>query len=366
MTKHYLEFERDVKVLEEELEKLKDPFNKEGISEVNTEKISSIQDEISEKLKITYASLNEWQKTQVARHEERPKAKYFIENLFTDFINLSGDRRFSEDEAVMVGFAKFENRSVLVIGQEKGEDLDSRLKRNFGMMRPEGYRKCIRLMKLADKFNIPVISLIDTPGAYPGIGAEQRGQAEAIASSIECCMSLKVPIISIIIGEGGSGGAIALASANKVLMLENAIYSVISPEGCASILWRDPNKSLEAAKAMKLTANELLKMKIIDEMIIEPAGGAHRNKEETIEITKKSLKECFEKLENLSREEILQHRKNKFLSIGKQKTLNVFSKDAIWTRDGKFANKAKEIFVKFKKEIFIILVLMLVVVLFLV
>ena len=202
---------------------------------------------------------------------------------------MSGDRRFSEDEAVMVGFAKFEKKSVLVIGQEKGEDLDTRLKRNFGMMRPEGYRKCIRLMKLADKFNIPVISFIDTPGAYPGIGAEQRGQAEAIASSIECCMSLKVPIISIIIGEGGSGGAIALASANKVLMLENAIYSVISPEGCASILWRDPNKSLEAAKAMKLTANELLKIKIIDEIISEPTGGAHRNKEVAIEITKKSL-----------------------------------------------------------------------------
>ena len=167
-----------------------------------------------------------------------------IENLFTNFINLSGDRRFAEDEAVLAGFALFEGRSVLVIGQEKGDDLDSRLKRNFGMMRPEGYRKCIRLMKLANKFNIPVISFIDTPGAYPGIGAEQRGQAEAIASSIECCMSLKVPIISIIIGEGGSGGAIALASANKVLMLENAIYSVISPEGCASILWRDPSKSL--------------------------------------------------------------------------------------------------------------------------
>jgi len=249
--KNYLEFERDVKVLEEELEKLKDPFNKEGISEVDTKKILEIQSEIDVKLKTSYANLNEWQKTQVARHEERPKAKFFIENLFTNFINLSGDRRFAEDEAVLAGFALFDGRSVLVIGQEKGDDLDSRLKRNFGMMRPEGYRKCIRLMKLANKFNIPVISFIDTPGAYPGIGAEQRGQAEAIASSIECCMSLKVPIISIIIGEGGSGGAIALASANKVLMLENAIYSVISPEGCASILWRDPSKSLEAAKAMK-------------------------------------------------------------------------------------------------------------------
>ena len=244
--KNYLDFEKEIKNLDSEIDKLKDPFNKGGISSVDTEKISQIQKEIDEKLKLSYANLNEWQKTQVARHEDRPKSKFFIENLFKNFINLSGDRKFAEDEAVLVGFAEFEGRSVLVIGQEKGEDLNSRLRRNFGMMRPEGYRKCIRLMKLADKFNIPIISFIDTPGAYPGIGAEQRGQAEAIASSIECCMSLKVPIISIIIGEGGSGGAIALASANKVLMLENAIYSVISPEGCASILWRDPSKSLEA------------------------------------------------------------------------------------------------------------------------
>ena len=276
--KSYLEFERDIKVLEEELEKLKDPFNKEGLSEVDTNKISQIQNEINDKLKASYANLNAWQKTQIARHEERPKAKFFIENLFTNFISLSGDRHFSEDEAVLAGFAKFEGRSVLVLGQEKGEDLDSRLKRNFGMMKPEGYRKCIRLMKLANKFNIPVISFIDTPGAYPGVGAEQRGQAEAIASSIECCMALEVPIISIIIGEGGSGGAIALASANKVIMFENAIYSVISPEGCASILWRDPSKSLEAAKAMKLTSDELLKMQVIDEIIEEPIGGAHLSK----------------------------------------------------------------------------------------
>jgi acetyl-CoA carboxylase carboxyl transferase subunit alpha len=287
--KSYLEFERNIKALEEELEKLKDPFNKEGLSKVDTDKIAQIQNEIDDKLKASYANLNAWQKTLVARHEERPKAKFFIENLFTNFINLSGDRYFSEDEALLAGFAKFEGRSVLVLGQEKGEDLDSRLKRNFGMMRPEGYRKSIRLMKLANKFNIPVISFIDTPGAYPGIGAEQRGQAEAIASSIECCMSLRVLIISIVIGEGGSGGAIALASANKVLMLENAIYSVISPEGCASILWRDPSKSLEAAKAMKLTANDLLKMKIIDEIIKEPIGGAHRNKESLIFSTKEVL-----------------------------------------------------------------------------
>jgi len=325
--KNYLEFERDIKVLEEELEKLKDPFNKEGISKVDTNKIAEIQSEIDSKLKSSYANLNEWQKTQVARHEERPKAKFLIENLFTDFINLSGDRRFAEDESVLAGFAKFENRSVLVIGQEKGTDLDSRLRRNFGMMKPEGYRKCIRLMKLADKFNIPIISFIDTPGAYPGIGAEQRGQAEAIASSIECCMSLKVPIVSIIIGEGGSGGAIALASANKVLMFENAIYSVISPEGCASILWRDPSKSLEAAKAMKLTAKDLLRIGIIDEVISEPLGGAHRNKEQILISTKETLNKYLEEFSKLNKEQIFQQRKDKFLEIGKQKSFTQFLAD---------------------------------------
>ena len=324
--KNYLDFEHEVKVLEEELDKLKDPFNSEGISKVNTERISQIQKEIDEKLKTSYVNLNEWQKTQVARHEARPKANFFIQKLFTNFINLSGDRKFGEDESVIVGFAQFEDKSVLVIGQEKGEDLDTRLKRNFGMMRPEGYRKCIRLMKLADRFNIPVISFIDTPGAYPGIGAEQRGQAEAIASSIECCMSLKVPIISIIIGEGGSGGAIALASANRVLMLENAIYSVISPEGCASILWRDQSKSLEAAKAMKLTASDLLRIGIIDEVIEEPLGGAHRNKEKIISSTKLSLRKYLEEFENHDKEKILEQRKNKFLEIGKQKSFTEFLK----------------------------------------
>ncbi|SVD73564.1 uncharacterized protein METZ01_LOCUS426418, partial [marine metagenome] len=251
----------------------------------------------------------------------------FIEKLFTNFINLSGDRTFAEDESVLAGFAMFEGKSVLVIGQEKGDDLDTRLKRNFGMMRPEGYRKCIRLMNLANKFNIPVISFIDTPGAYPGIGAEQRGQAEAIARSIECCMSLRVPIISIIIGEGGSGGAIALASANKVLMLENAIYSVISPEGCASILWRDSSKSLEAAKAMKLTANELLNIGIIDKVIDEAVGGAHRNKEQIIFNIKKELKKSLEEFENYTGEEVFMLREKKFLDIGKEKSFTLISKD---------------------------------------
>ena len=245
--KSYLNFENDIKELETELEKLKDPYNQEGLSEVDTNKISTIQSEIDSKLNEIYSNLDSWQVALVARHEDRPKSKFFIENLFDDFIPLSGDRFYGEDKSVLTGFAKFNGNSVLVIGQEKGEDLDSRIERNFGMMRPEGYRKTTRLMKLADKFNIPIIIFIDTSGAYPGVGAEERGQAEAIAKSIECCMELKVPTISIIIGEGGSGGAIALASSNKVLMLENAIYSVISPEGCATILWRDPKKTLEAA-----------------------------------------------------------------------------------------------------------------------
>ena len=212
--KNYLNFESDIKNLEDELDKLKDPYNQSGLSEVDTQKISQIQNELDEKLKMVYANLDPWQTTMVARHEDRPKSKFFIDNLFQDFIPLSGDRFYGEDLSVLCGFAKFNGLSVLVIGQEKGEDLDSRIKRNFGMMRPEGYRKTIRLMQLADKFNIPIISFIDTPGAYPGVGAEERGQAEAIAKSIECCMKLKVPTIAIVIGEGGSGGAIALASSN--------------------------------------------------------------------------------------------------------------------------------------------------------
>ncbi len=315
--KNYLNFENEVKELESQLEALKDPYNKEGISEVNTSEIASFENKINIKLKKIYSDLNPWQTTQVARHEDRPKAKYFIDNLFEDFISLSGDRFYGEDNSVIAGFAKFDNKSVLVLGQEKGENLEERLNRNFGMMRPEGYRKSIRLMELADKFNIPIISLIDTPGAYPGVGAEERGQAEAIARSIESCMKLKVPNISIIIGEGGSGGAIALASASKVLMLENAIYSVISPEGCATILWRDPKKTLEAATAMKLTSKELYDLNIIDEIIDEPTGGAHRDKETTLENIRISINNNLNYFEKMSEEEIILQRKNKFLQIGR-------------------------------------------------
>ena len=317
--KNYLNFENDIKDLELELDKLKDPYNKEGLSEVDTKKISEIQSEIDGKLSEVYSNLDPWQKTQVARHEDRPKSKFFIENLFEEFIPLAGDRFYGEDKSVLTGFAKFNQTSVLVIGQEKGEDLNTRIERNFGMMRPEGYRKTIRLMKLADKFNIPIVLFIDTPGAYPGVGAEERGQAEAIAKSIECCMELKVPTISIIIGEGGSGGAIALASSNKVLMFENAIYSVISPEGCASILWRDPKKTLEAAKAMKLSSKDLLELGVIDEIISEPIGGAHRDRDLCLNNVRESIQKNLDEMESMSRDEIFYHRKNKFLSIGRSK-----------------------------------------------
>ena len=317
--KNYLNFETDIKNLEIELDKLKDPYNQEGLTEVDTDKISKIQSELNNKLGEIYSNLDPWQKALVARHEDRPKSKFFIENLFEDFIPLSGDRFYGEDKSVIAGFAKFSERSVLVIGQEKGDDLDSRIQRNFGMMRPEGYRKTNRLMRLADKFNIPIVSFIDTPGAYPGVGAEERGQAEAIARSIECCMELKVPTISIIIGEGGSGGAIALASSNKVLMLENAIYSVISPEGCATILWRDPKKTLEAATAMKLSSKDLLDLSIIDEIIEEPTGGAHRDRDLILNSVKLSIQKNLNEFDFMSRDEILLHRKNKFLSIGRNK-----------------------------------------------
>ena len=317
--KNYLEFEKEIKALEEEMESPKSPFGSEGIAEVDTNKIKVTQEEINEKLKQTYSNLNSWQKTLVARHEDRPRANFYIKKIFNQFTLLSGDRYFGDDKSVIAGFGLLNNKSVLVIGQEKGDDLNSRIERNFGMMRPEGYRKCIRLMKLADRFQIPVICFVDTPGAYPGIGAEQRGQASAIANSIESSMSLTVPNISVIIGEGGSGGAIALASSNKVIMLENSIYSVISPEGCASILWRDPSKSLQAAEAMKMTAKDLLSLGVIDEIIPEPVGGAHRNPDLIAEEIKNAIIKNLKTFENLSKEEIYDHRKSRFLKIGRDR-----------------------------------------------
>jgi len=343
--KNYLEFEKEIKLLETDLESLKSPFGSEGISEIDTQKIRKTEEEINSKLKLTYENLNSWQKTLVARHEDRPKANFYIKTIFSSFTALSGDRLFSDDQSVITGFGLIDNKSVLVIGQEKGEDLTSRIDRNFGMMKPEGYRKCIRLMQLANRFQIPIVSFIDTPGAYPGIGAEQRGQASAIATSIECGMSLNVPNISIIIGEGGSGGAIALASSNKVIMLENSIYSVISPEGCASILWRDPSKSLQAADAMKLTAKDLLEQGIIDEIIKEPLGGAHRDADTIALDVKNSIIKNLKYYENLSKEEVYEDRKDKFLKIGRDKG---FSKSTNLS-DSSFGHK-DSFFSKTKRE----------------
>ena len=344
--KNYLNFEADIKTLESQLDRLKDPYNQGGLSEVDTNKISKTQEELDKKLKKIYASLDPWQTTMVARHEDRPKSKFFIDNLFENFISLAGDRYYGEDKSVITGFANFSGQSVLVIGQEKGENLESRIERNFGMMRPEGYRKTIRLMKLADKFNIPIICFIDTPGAYPGVGAEERGQAEAIAKSIECCMKLKVPTLAIVIGEGGSGGAIALASSSKVIMLENAIYSVISPEGCATILWRDPKKMLDAAKAMKLSAKDLLELKIIDEIIPEPLGGAHRDRNVILSSVRESISKNLNIFQEMSAGEILEQRKNKFLKIGRSKGFisnpeNLSSLENKGNRMNQFFNKNK-------------------------
>ena len=352
--KNYLNFEKDIKDLEIELDQLKDPYNSEGIAEVNTDRISNLQNEIDVKLKKIYSNLNSWQTTLVARHENRPKAKFFIENLFDDFISLAGDRFYGEDKSVIAGFGKFQKKSVLIIGQEKGENLESRLDRNFGMMRPEGYRKTIRLMNLANKFKIPIILFIDTPGAYPGVGAEERGQAEAIAKSIECSMNLTVPTISIIIGEGGSGGAIALASSNKVIMLENAIYSVISPEGCATILWRDPTKTLEASQAMKLTAKDLLELEIIDEVISEPLGGAHRDKELILKNVKSSITKNLNFFSKMDKEEILLHRNNKFLSIGRNKGFSNQSNinESLSIKENTF-NKIRKFYSKYMTQLLI-------------
>tara|TARA_B100000963_G_scaffold108754_1_gene94568 strand:- start:1376 stop:2494 length:1119 start_codon:yes stop_codon:yes gene_type:complete len=338
--KNYLNFENEIKNIETEIEKLKDPYNNEGLSTVDTGKIDKLQLDLDKKLKEIYSTLDPWQTTLVARHEHRPKSKFFIDNLFQNFFSLSGDRLFGEDKSTIAGLANFEGSSVMVIGQEKGDDLNSRIERNFGMMKPEGYRKSIRLMKIADKFGLPVIIFIDTPGAYPGVGAEERGQAEAIAKSIECSLSLGVPTISIIIGEGGSGGAIALATSNKILMFENAIYSVISPEGCASILWRDPKKTLEAASAMKLTSKDLLRLKIIDEIIGEPNGGAHRDKNLSLFKVKELISKHLNEFANMSRQEIIEHRKNKFLNIGRNKGIT----NGLLSKDDLFLDNVSKIF----------------------
>ena len=327
---NYLDFEKDLETLDKNLEELKNPFNQEdGLSTIKNSQINEIENKIKTKIDEIYSNLDGWKKTMLARHEFRPKAEYYISSIFENFQKLSGDRNFGEDQSVITGFATINKKSVLVIGQEKGNDTASRIKRNFGMMKPEGYRKCIRLMRLAENYNIPVITLIDTPGAFPGKGAEERGQAEAIAQSINCCLSLKVPIISIVIGEGGSGGAIALATSNKVLMLEHAIYSVISPEGCASILWKDATKSKDAAYAMHLTAQDLYKNQIIDQILQEPKGGAHRNPEFMAKEIKNNIYDAIGSYELKSSDEILLERKDKFKNIGENLQPDLVSFESI-------------------------------------
>ena len=314
----YLDFEKPIESLDARIFELKS-LNEETPSESLLEEISNVEKDINNTYQKIFSNITPWQRTLIARHPDRPKTKHYIENLIEDFFPLSGDRSFSDDKAIIGGFGKFRGKSVLILGHEKGHDTSSRIEHNFGMPRPEGYRKAQRLMKLAEQFDVPVISFVDTPGAYPGVGAEQRGQAEAIAKSTECCLSLGVPIVAVIIGEGGSGGAVAIGTGNNVLMLENSIYSVISPEGCASILWRDPSKSLQAAEAMKLTAKDLHSLGIIDEIINEPIGGAHRDPNLIAEDIKSTLIENLKFFQGMSKNEIYDHRKNRFLQIGRDK-----------------------------------------------
>ena len=311
---NYLDFEKPIAELDGKIEELR---HLTGSGVVNiAEEVTKLQNKIDKLLVHAYSKLTPWQKTQVARHHDRPHAVDYIAAFIEDFTPLAGDRQFAEDPAVIGGLGRFKGTSVVVIGHEKGSGTDGRLKHNFGMARPEGYRKAQRLMRLAERFGLPVITLIDTPGAYPGVDAEARGQAEAIARSIETCIGLMVPIVSVIIGEGGSGGAMALAAANRVLMQEHAIYSVISPEGCASILWRDGEKTQDAAAALKLTAENLMELGIIDKIIDEPIGGAHRNKQAAIDAVSAAIGDALEGLSGMDGGDLKTHRREKFLKMG--------------------------------------------------
>ncbi len=313
----YLEFEKPLAEIEGKAAELR-AMARASEDKLDIEQEAAALDQKAEALLAElYENLSPWRKTQVARHPERPHCKDYIEALFDEYTPLAGDRNFADDHAIMGGLARLDGVPVMVIGQEKGHDTASRIDRNFGMARPEGYRKAIRLMDLADRFNLPVITLVDTPGAYPGKGAEERGQSEAIARSTEKCLSLKVPVISVIIGEGGSGGAVALATANTVMMLEHSIYSVITPEGCASILWKDSEKMREAAEAMRLTAQDLAELGVIDRIIPEPAGGAQRDHEATIAAVGEALRQELDKLRKAARGDALkQARRQKFLEMG--------------------------------------------------
>jgi len=312
----YLEFEKPVAEIDGKIMELRGLLETGDEGKGIRDEIAKLQKKSAKLLTDIYSKLDAWKKTLVARHPERPHSRAAIDALIEDFTELAGDRGFGEDHAIVGGIGRFSGRSVVVIGNEKGSDTDSRLKHNFGMARPEGYRKVVRLMELAERYKIPVITLVDTPGAYPGIGAEERGQAEAIARSTETCLSLHVPLISVILGEGGSGGAVALATANKVIMLEHAVYSVISPEGCASILWRDPAKAPDAAIALKLTAQDLLGDKIIDQVIPEPVGGAQRQPAAAIADIGEALGAALEEFAGLDGDQLRAHRREKYLRIG--------------------------------------------------
>lgn len=313
---HYLDFEKPLAELEGKAAELRAMAKGSEAPDVEDE-ARALDDKAQDLLHSLYENLTPWRKCLVARHPERPHCRDYIDALFTEWTPLSGDRGFGEDAAIMGGLARFDGRPVMVLGHEKGHDTASRLERNFGMARPEGYRKAVRLMQMADKFGLPVITLIDTAGAYPGKGAEERGQSEAIARSTEACLNLRVPLVSVIIGEGGSGGAVALATANRVAMLEHAIYSVISPEGCASILWKDSDKMREAAEALRLTAQDLLQLGVCDRIVKEPLGGAHRDSAKTIESVGKAITTMLDEVSDLSRKKIRKERWEKYLDLGK-------------------------------------------------
>ncbi len=310
----YLEFEKPIAELDRRIVELRDTASA-GAIDIDAE-VARLETKSSKLLRETYSRLTPWQKTQVARHPERPHFKDYVAGVTDDFLPLAGDRAFGDDQAIIGGLARIDGRRVMLIGHEKGDDTASRLRHNFGMAKPEGYRKAIRLMQLADRFGVPVVSLVDTSGAFPGVQAEERGQAEAIARSTEQCLALKVPMIAVVVGEGGSGGAIALAAANRVLMFEHAVYSVISPEGCASILWRTADKAADAAEAMRVTAADLHALGVIDRVVPEPLGGAHRDPGAAIGALKAALAEELDGCATLSGEALLAQRRTKFLSLG--------------------------------------------------
>jgi acetyl-CoA carboxylase carboxyl transferase subunit alpha len=311
---NYLDFEKPIAELETRVAELRETAST-GSIDIDAE-IGRLETKANKLLRDAYAKLTPWQKTQVARHPDRPHFKDYVAGLADDFLPLAGDRAFADDPAIIGGFARIDERRVMLIGHEKGDDTASRLKHNFGMAKPEGYRKAIRLMRLADRFKLPVVTLVDTPGAFPGVEAEERGQAEAIARSTEECLALGVPLVAVIVGEGGSGGAVAIASANRVLMFEHAIYSVISPEGCASILWRTADKAAEAAEAMKITAQDQQALGVVDRVVTEPLGGAHRDPEAAIGALKGALIEEIDGCASLGPDELRAQRRAKFLAIG--------------------------------------------------